>query len=168
VGTDIQDVKFPGNLDNPSISFQVQSITKPWPVEWKRSFDFVHQRLVLGACGSFPFGEAIRNLADLVKPGGWIQLIEPDQTCGITDGPAMRDFIRLVTFVFEDMGGHVRYAYDVKRWLQEAGMVDVEEFSIPLFLGASNSDKELARRTARSTADAMIPLLKYLESRHFP
>lgn len=80
----------------------------------------------------------------------------------------MRDFITLVTVVFEHMGGHVRYAYDVKQWLQQAGMVDVEERSIPLFLGASISDQDLARRTARSTADAMIPMLKYLESKHCP
>ncbi|KAI1422002.1 S-adenosyl-L-methionine-dependent methyltransferase [Xylaria sp. FL1777] len=168
MGTDIQDAKFPKDSSTSSISFHVQSITKAWPTEWKRSFDFVHQRLVLGACGSFPFDEAVDNLAELVKPGGWIQLIEPDQTCGITDGPAMRDFITLVTFVFEDMGGHVRYAYDVKRWLLEAGMVDVEERSIPLFLGASIPDKDLARRTARSTADAMLPLLKYLEMKNCP
>ncbi|KAI0401585.1 S-adenosyl-L-methionine-dependent methyltransferase [Xylaria palmicola] len=165
IGTDVTDVKFPKSADSASVSFHVQSITKPWPQEWKQSFDLVQQRLVLGACGSFPFAEAVKNLTELVKPGGWIQLIEPDQTCGVTDGPAMRDFITLVSWVFENMGGNVRYAYEVKGWLQEAGMVEVEERSIPLFLGASIPDPELAKRTARSTADAMIPLLKYLEAK---
>ncbi|KAI3326351.1 S-adenosyl-L-methionine-dependent methyltransferase [Xylariaceae sp. AK1471] len=168
MGTDITDAKFPKNEDSATVSFHVQSITKPWPQEWKRGFDLVQQRLVLGACGSFPFAESIKNLTELVKPDGWIQLIEPDQTCGVGDGPAMRDFITLVSWVFENMGGHVRYAYDIKGWLQEAGMVDIEERSIPLFLGAGIPDQELARRTARSTADAMIPLLKYLEVKGGP
>ncbi|KAK8119956.1 uncharacterized protein PG998_004582 [Apiospora kogelbergensis] len=121
VGTDVTAAKFPKHGAPQPISLQIQSITQPWPSEWKHSFDLVHQRLVLGACGSFPHATAVRNLAELVKPGGWIQLIEPDQTCGIQDGPAMRDFIKLVTWVFERMGGHARYAYDVKRWLLDAG-----------------------------------------------
>ncbi|KAF2972982.1 hypothetical protein GQX73_g505 [Xylaria multiplex] len=167
-GTDITDIKFPKSSHASSISFRIQSITSAWPGEWTKSFDLVHQRLVLGACGSFPFPEAVKNLAALVKPGGWIELIEPDQTCGIGDGQAMRDFITLVTCVFEHMGGNVRYAYNIKRWLQEAGMIDIEERSIPLFLGTSIPDQDLARRTARSTADAMLPLLKYLEMKGCP
>ncbi|KAI1823900.1 S-adenosyl-L-methionine-dependent methyltransferase [Xylaria intraflava] len=168
VGTDITDFKIRKNLDASSITFQIQSITSPWPQEWKRSFDLVHQRLVLGACGGFPFAEAIKNLSGLVKPGGWIQLVEPDQTCGISDGPAMRDFITLVTAVFEHMGGHVRYAYGIKTWLEEAGMVDIEERGIPLFLGAAIPDENLAKRTAWSTANAMLPLLKYFEMKGCP
>ncbi|RYP43673.1 hypothetical protein DL768_009791 [Monosporascus sp. mg162] len=163
VGTDVTNVRFPKGGVAPLISLQTQSITEPWPQEWKGNFDLVQQRLVLGACGSFPFAEATKNLAELVRPGGWIQMIEPDQICGIDDGPAMRDFITLVTWVFEDMGGNARYAYDMKRWVQEAGIVDVEERSVPLFLGAKNPDPDLAKRTARSSADAMVPLLKYLE-----
>ncbi|KAK8044779.1 hypothetical protein PG993_004803 [Apiospora rasikravindrae] len=164
VGTDVTAAKFPENGVQPPISLQIQSITQPWPPEWKHSFDLVHQRLVLGACGNFPYETAIRNLAKLVKPGGWIQLVEPDQTCGVQDGPAMRDFIALVTWVFERMGGHARYAYHVKQWLQDAGVVDVEERSIPNFLGALVPDADLARRTARWTADAMMPLLKYTQA----
>ncbi|KAH6657450.1 S-adenosyl-L-methionine-dependent methyltransferase [Truncatella angustata] len=163
VGTDVTNVKFPEDGTAGPITFQLQSITEPWPDEWHGSFDLVQQRLVLGACGKYPFATAIKSLADLVKPGGWVQLIEPDQTCGVEDGPAMRDFITLVTWVFEQMGGHTRYAYDVKHWLEDAGIVDVEERSVPLFLGAKILDEDLAKRTARSTADAMLPLLSFLE-----
>lgn len=161
------NAKFPKDSLPSSIYLQIQSITEPWPEEWKGTFDLVQQRLTLGACGTFPHGQAVKNLAELVKPGGWIQLIEPDQTCGVKDGPAMNDFITLVTWVFDMMGGGARYAYDIKQWLQEAGLVNVKELSIPLFLGASVSDKGLAERTARSTADAMLPLLKYLKGNVF-
>lgn len=163
IGTDISEAKFPKTKAPTPIHLEIQSITSPWPKEWHGTFDLVQQRLVLGACGSFPFGEAIKNLAGLLKPGGWIQLIEPDQTCGVADGPAMCQFIELVTWVIEAMGGHTRYASSIKQWLRDAGVVDVEERSIPLFLGALNPDRDLAERTARSTADAMIPLIRYAE-----
>ena len=144
------------------ICLEIRSITCPWPKELHGSFDPVQQRLVLGACGGFPFSEAIKNLAELVKPGGCIQLIEPDQTSGIPDGPVMGQFIELVTWVFEAVGGHTRYPYG-KKWLREAGVVDVEERSIPLFLGAQNKESNLVARNARSTADAMILLIRYVE-----
>ncbi|KAI0392799.1 S-adenosyl-L-methionine-dependent methyltransferase [Xylariaceae sp. FL0594] len=184
IGTDITDAKFPSSSQNtyttttttaadenngdtslPAITFQLQSISQPWPEDWNGTFDLVHQRLVLGGCGAaIPFGQAVRNLAALVRPGGWVQLVEPDQTCGVRDGPAMNNFLTLVTWVFEDMGGHARYAYGIAAWLREAGFEDVREESVPLFLGrAIRGDEELARRTARSTADAMVPLLKYVE-----
>ncbi|MCJ1380197.1 hypothetical protein MMC17_003300 [Xylographa soralifera] len=164
IGTDIKTANFPQGSEASNIIFKSQSIIQPWPVEWHNSFDLVHQRLVLGACGAFPHREAVTNLAGLLKPGGWIQMIEPDQVSGVNDGPAMHDFIELVSWVFVSMGGTVSYAAHIGEWLKDLGFTDVQERGIPLFLGAANPKKELIARTALSTAKAMEPLVAYAKS----
>ena len=161
IGTDITPAKFPPLPETSNITLTTQSITKPWPPSWQRTFDLVHQRLVLGACGPFPHLTAVQNLAALVKPGGWLQIIECDQVCGVADGPAMHDFIVLVSWVFVSMGGSVSYAAHVREWMEAAGLTEVQERGIPLFLGRANEDEELGRRTALSTARAMEPLVAY-------
>lgn len=55
---------------------QVQDINKPWPESWNNTFDFVHQTLVLFQAGAKQ-RDAINSLAKLVKPGGYIELMEP-------------------------------------------------------------------------------------------
>lgn len=165
IGTDVATARFSQASESSKITFTSQSIIKPWPSEWHNSFDLVHQRLVLGACGAFSHKEAIMNLAELVKPGGWIQMIEPDQVCGVNDGPAMHDFIVLVAWVFVSMGGTISYTAHIKEWLEDVGLTDVQERGIPLFLGAASPKRELAARTALSTAKAMEPLVLYAKSK---
>ncbi|MCJ1352281.1 MAG: hypothetical protein MMC33_002265 [Icmadophila ericetorum] len=166
VGTDISPAKFPQTPEPFKIGFTTQSIKEPWPSKWHNSFDLVHQRLVLGACGSFSHKQAVKNLIELVKPGGWIQMIECDQVCGINDGPAMHEFIDLVSWVFVSvMGGTISYAGHLKEWMEELGLTDVQDRGVPLLLGAANPKKELAARTALSTALAMEPLIAYANSK---
>lgn len=50
IGTDIDTSAWPKDPP-PHQTYQIQDITKPWPAEWKESFDFVHQRLALAAGG---------------------------------------------------------------------------------------------------------------------
>lgn len=45
------------------------------PAEWKSSFDLVHQRLAPAASGPIQ-NQIVGSLGGLVRPGGWIQLIE--------------------------------------------------------------------------------------------
>ncbi|KAI0666379.1 hypothetical protein C8Q78DRAFT_1108405 [Trametes maxima] len=58
-----------------NIEYQRVDITKPFPFE-KESFDVVHARLVLihvpGA------EDVLRRAIDLIKPGGWLLVDEPD------------------------------------------------------------------------------------------
>jgi hypothetical protein len=51
-------------------------MTEPWPVQWHGTFDLVHSRMALPRVGLYPLDDVVRNLVDLVKPGGWIQLVE--------------------------------------------------------------------------------------------
>ena len=94
VGTDIDSTNFP--RDPPaSQTYQVQDISKPWPAEWKESFDLVHQRLALMAIGA-PASQMVQHLAALVKPGGWIQLIEATNELPENTKPALQNFVHVL------------------------------------------------------------------------
>ncbi|KAK4071386.1 uncharacterized protein Triagg1_6047 [Trichoderma aggressivum f. europaeum] len=75
IGTDIAD--FPP-LDLPeNITLGKQDILKPWPEKWEAHFDFVHQRTGLAITGGMERAvETVRRYIDLLKPGGWIQLVD--------------------------------------------------------------------------------------------
>lgn len=77
IATDINPGFFPATPPS-GLTYQVQDITKPWPADFINSFDFIHSRLGLGGCGPFGPENAVKNMIELVKPGGWIQLDEMD------------------------------------------------------------------------------------------
>ncbi|MCJ1434632.1 hypothetical protein MMC27_004001 [Xylographa pallens] len=68
---------------------------------------------------------AVAHLTELVRPGGWIQLIEAENLIGEEDGPAMHDFLKLMKDVFTAMGAKVTMARHVRNWLE--GIVNVQE-----------------------------------------
>lgn len=138
IGTDITSIYFPSPLPEGIDLFE-QSIKKPWPESWNESFDFVHQRMALPAAGKTEVLDALRAFVGLVKPGGWIQLVEPDHS--VSRGPAMSDFFRLLNDIFTVMGTGPDYAKQLKKWMQaELGLVEVEEriFDIPVGHGSCN------------------------------
>jgi hypothetical protein len=149
VGTDITESYFPAPSTLPkNISLHVQSITKPWPVEWNSSFDLVHQRFALPAAGKDGIANAVKNLVGLVKPGGWIQLIDADHS--IYTGPAMRDMWLVMKEIFAQMNLPDDLAKNVKGWLIANELEDVQERILDVPLGAKNPDPELAVKSAQS------------------
>ncbi|KAL7913954.1 hypothetical protein GGI35DRAFT_475795 [Trichoderma velutinum] len=75
IGTDIAD--YPP-LDLPeNITLEKQDVLKPWPEKWEAHFDFVHQRTALAVTGGMKRAvETVRRYIELIKPGGWIQLVD--------------------------------------------------------------------------------------------
>ncbi|CAI6341166.1 unnamed protein product [Periconia digitata] len=128
-------------------------MTKPWPVEWKESFDFVHQRLALAAGG--PMQKDIVNiLGGLVKPGGWIQLIEASNEELPSHGPAFKNFVTIIKSIYTVFRGSLNLIEDIPAWLKEAGFVDVEYKDIDTKLGALNPNPQLAKQGVYSTTVA--------------
>lgn len=128
-------------------------MTKSWPESWNESFDFVHQRMALPAAGKAEVLGTLRAFVRLVKPGGWIQLVEPDHS--VSRGPAMSDFFRLLNDIFTFMGTGPNYAKQLKTWMQtDLGLVEVEEriFDIPIGHGSCND-------TISSKSSKMIDLV---------
>ncbi|KAH8704452.1 hypothetical protein GQ44DRAFT_732403 [Phaeosphaeriaceae sp. PMI808] len=149
IGTDINGEDFPTDPP-PNQTYQVQDINKSWPEDWRESFDFVHQRLTLAAGGSSQEG-ALRNLATLVKPGGWIQLIEPTNEAPEGSGPAFQNFVTAMQGVFSSMGSSTHVGNEVAGWLKAIGFEDVQDRLYHIKVGAANPNPKLAKQGVYST-----------------
>jgi len=164
VGTDIDPSNFPDNLPAGQM-YQVQDIHKPWPVEWKDSFDFVHQRL--GLAGAGPSAQQIvNNLAALVKPGGWIQLIEATNNLPEENGPAMHNFVTVMKSVFMTFGTSLKLGDELPDILKAAGLEDVQDRIVSTKLGATNPNAHLAKQGIYSTTVGANGLAKFGSSEY--
>lgn len=120
---------------------------KPYPSEWASTFDLIHQRSALPAVGKDRSPEAIAGLIGLLKPGGWLQLVEPDHK--IAEGPAARAFTQLLDEVFSANETHLDIAKHMETWLVEAGLQNVgaKIFDIPM--GKKNPKEEMQSKSQR-------------------
>ncbi|KAI1176318.1 O-methyltransferase-domain-containing protein [Nemania sp. FL0916] len=164
IGTDIADHLFPVST-KADITFYNQSITDPWPKEWRNSFDLVHQRLVLSACDPAAAKRAVSELFAMVKPGGWIQLLECDHSGGFTPEqaaiyPATKRFGDLVLKTMEASGKSGQYGKSLRSWLLEAGAVDVVETQMDCPVGARANTEDLKKHTKEN----MLSVVRNLKS----
>ncbi|KDN47174.1 S-adenosyl-L-methionine-dependent methyltransferase [Tilletiaria anomala UBC 951] len=63
--------------DAAKVEFQVGDVLKSLPYN-DGSFDFVQMRFFTGALKAHEWVPAVKEVYRVVKPGGWVQLIEPD------------------------------------------------------------------------------------------
>lgn len=140
---------FPATSPAP-ITLKIQSITQPWPTELRSSFDLVHQRFALPAAGHAHIRTALHALVGLVKPGGWIQLVEADH--GVFEGAAMRDLFVLVKALFGALGVPYAHACELRSWLNEEGLHSVREQMLDVRLGKKNAVPELGKKSVEAFA----------------
>ncbi|KAI1653950.1 S-adenosyl-L-methionine-dependent methyltransferase [Daldinia decipiens] len=160
VGTDINAAFFPE--DHPGVSLQVQSITQDWPREWASSFDYVHQRLTLVGAGQTPVKDCVAKLVNLIKAGGWIELIEADFTGESPNGPAMQKYETLLRTFFDITGVGSDFSKSLKGYLEDEGLQDVQEmvFSIPY--GNACHDATLAEKGSSHLLSALKGVWDFL------
>lgn len=158
IGTDIQD-RFP-DPQPKGITLQTQDINKPWPAEWKGTFDFVHQTLVLVMAGQKQ-REAIHALLDLVKPGGWVELIEPENSCADDDGPAQQQWVAMLKELFQMQGSDPKFALGIEEHVRAAGFVDVVSKSLPTSTGKKlPADAEMQELSVKANLVSAKGMLK--------
>lgn len=158
-GTDINPAEFPSEAPANTI-YQAQDITKPWPEDWKEKFDFVHQRVVLVGAGPHQKA-AVKSLGSLVKPGGWIQLIEATNNLPDGSGPEMHAFVKLMNGIFVSMGASLEMTQDLPRWLEQDGFVGIQTCMVDFKVGAQNPVADLARRGTFSMTTACKNLAQW-------
>jgi SAM-dependent methyltransferase len=165
VGTDIVPTYFPmAETLGQGIEFRVQSITAPWPDADKSSFDLVHQRMGLFAAGA-ELDTAVAGLIDLVKPGGWIQLVDADLTGpeAAPDSP-MAPSVRLIkTLLGKSLDGSDGYGAKLKDIFKQNGLIGVEEKIVDAQLGVLNPNPALAKKSTTSftlAAEGMVAAAK--------
>ncbi|KAF2446672.1 hypothetical protein P171DRAFT_484000 [Karstenula rhodostoma CBS 690.94] len=161
IGCDIASADLPS--EHPAnFQYQTQDINEPWPPDFASSFDFVHQRLVFG--GYPDTKNIVQNLSALVKPGGWIQLIEIEDKADPDDGPAVQNYIQLMRDTFGAIGARFGDINKAKGWLQEAGFVNLQEKLIEIKYGARNPEADLARKGVQMNKQVATPLSKFAKT----
>jgi hypothetical protein len=139
---------FPKNVPE-GLKLQVQDILNAWPSEWLNSFDYVHQRLGLAGIGKHPIPGVIARECELLKPGGWIELVELDiseqNAC-----PAVEKLYSVIRGMFEMMGCGWKFCSTLKAALEEAGLENVVDQLVEVQLGASARTPELGAKGIKS------------------
>ncbi|KAF2875936.1 hypothetical protein BDV95DRAFT_603328 [Massariosphaeria phaeospora] len=162
VGTDIEKSYFPAQPWGNNTQYQVQNVTKPWPKEWINGFDIVHQRLALSCPGDGVATKSlIANYAEMLKPGGWIQIVELADWTSENDGPAWRDMMICLSDMIRCIGSSLEHVHRVKGWFEELGLVDVEERVVVANYG-TREDKQLeavGKEAALLTARGILPVV---------
>lgn len=145
-------------MDSPlpsNLSFQQVDLTKPFALE-KESFDVVHARLVmmhvsppprsvkmhrsLILCAQLPNGEdVLRRAIDLVKPGGWLLVEDPDDDNMVDGGkplgPGMSAFVGAWLKIVRSRGAEPSLGRELERILQSSSAfseVNVMKVTIPI------------------------------------
>jgi len=165
VGTDIVQSYFPKDPP-PNFSFHIQSMNDPWPLDWKNSFDLVHSRFSLAGAGPRPIQEIVTAEVELVKPGGWIQIMELQLSDYSGCGPAMQKGYKLIGNVFDAIGVGHEFWKSLKQLLEDAGLEDIHHEVVTIQLGAGNNDPEMAKDGILSMSANVAALVQ--ATKHFP
>jgi hypothetical protein len=132
-----------------------QSIKDVWPAEYQSAFDLVHQRLVLACCDEDEATLAVQRLVQLAKPGAWIQLMECDHSGAFSAEvaaahPALVQFGQLVISHLAKKGQNAQQGLHLKRYLSNAGAVDVTEVIFDIPVGAAAADSSIGQVAANN------------------
>lgn len=161
VGTDVEPSLFPSSPP-PGVSFCRQSVREPFPTAWRGAFDLVHQRLVMAAASppDTTVASVAASLAGLVRPGGWLQLVELDNDCVPENGPALRRLLQYHQQNSAAGGLGPNLSVHLAGAMHEAGLQDVQTKVVDVNYGALNrGSQELRMKSVRSLLDVVGPVL---------
>jgi SAM-dependent methyltransferase len=97
------------------------------------SFDFVHMRLLFMAIPANRWPFAVRELARVTRPGGWIELVEGGLPKN--GGPALEALARWANEASRQRGIDLHLGTQVGRFLHEAWMIDIVNHDIKFPVG---------------------------------
>jgi len=129
IGTDLSPIQ-PGFVP-PNVQFYVDDFEQPWEFGESGKFDYIHWRSLCGSTGDWLklYTQAWENL----KEGAWLEVQEydawvySDEDEKMTKAPWTREWCEMMTDVTMRSQKPLNVARFAKRWMEEAGFVDVRE-----------------------------------------
>lgn len=117
-----------------------------WPQDWTATFDLVHQRFAL-LTAMDQQKACIAKLTSLVKPGGWLQLVELEDTRGDDpNGPYAMQWDNHLHDIAKMMGTTLNWP--LKDMLREAGLTKVGQAVSGQLHGAADPNPDLQVESA--------------------
>ena len=99
------------------------------------SFDFVHQRLLIGAIPAADWPRVVQELRRVTMPGGGIELVESSGTGISPAGPNTHEMTEGVIKIAARRGINTRITEMLDQLLQEAGLANVCKYEFPVPVG---------------------------------
>jgi len=128
-------------------------LSKGLPADWAQRFDLVHQRFMFPGFSSEIVKEFLARLMGCVKPGGWIQLVEPIANENVS-GPDPTAFI--VLHKLADLCMKCPNPKDViLSKLKDGGFVNVNMQALDIVVGKFQENRELSVRGQKAMRAAM-------------
>ena len=152
----------------PNVKLVPGDLTKDLPAEWNQKFDLVHQRFICPAFPGATVKEFIGKLMACVKPGGWIQLVEPAADENVA-GPDAAGFAVLHRLAAMFMGSP-NPKDSIVTALKEGGFINVGIESLDIVVGVYQTNKELdarGRKNMRAVIRNMIQMVEYVSQAEF-
>ncbi|KAI7970746.1 hypothetical protein EIK77_007926 [Talaromyces pinophilus] len=139
----------------------IHSYKDPWPTSWQNSFDLVHMRFcVAGLKDPEEARIAIDRLIGLVKPGGWIQLVDSTLSSGKilkNDKPSTILF-KSMAHMLESKGQDTSAGLRIKPLLENSGRLShIDSKEVVAKLGRGAETEELSK-------DGIYNLMKMIET----
>lgn len=97
-----------------------------------RTFDFVHQRLLVAGIPVARWPAEVRDLVRVTRPGGWIELVEAIPASG---GPAMNQLREWLVGVGLPRGVDIRTTHQIGQYLEAAGAREIAYRELNVQLG---------------------------------
>jgi hypothetical protein len=131
---------------DPRLDLRKHDVRTPIPDNWgwKGTFDLVHQRLLVWGIGKDEWGTVVSNLADLVKPGGTLQLVEAEWVLSSynDDMEQQKKLAQVQEWSCESSGMNVHIWKQFPEMLRSLGLEDVKVESFDLGYGATSKRVE--------------------------
>ncbi|OQV09648.1 Methyltransferase domain-containing protein [Cladophialophora immunda] len=129
----------------PNCSFEIDDAEAEWTWD-EGTFDYIHNRNFVCAIRDWP--KLIRQCYQFVKPGGWVEWHEKHPYLLSDDGSLPKDsaLFQWGAKFFEasiQFGTDARSPQHLKRLMEEAGFVDVQEHILKLPVGSWPKDQRL-------------------------
>jgi hypothetical protein len=161
-GADIGSSLFPAAS---TADLRAHDIRTPFPDswQWESKFDVIHQRLLIWGIKSAEWPTVIHNLSTIIRPGGYIQLVEaewidPDNPASPGTRPNLSKQAALQVWSTESFGMDINIAYKLEDLLKDAGFEDVTKVQFDHGYGALARDPEQRNVSAELWVDCFRPL----------
>ncbi|KAL9125539.1 MAG: hypothetical protein Q9217_005278 [Psora testacea] len=159
VAFDITSDFFPPPPFPPNIRYEIQNLTEPFPAQWKCAFDLVHQRFIISLFPDREFTTVLRSLIDCVKPGGWIQLVEPDFGTPVSEPADKTIAFQMIHRLTAQVMADNHRAAKLSNGLAENGMINVCVEKVDMIAGNAHPDSEIGARGKQNLSSILAAFM---------
>ncbi|KAJ3128010.1 hypothetical protein HK098_005346 [Nowakowskiella sp. JEL0407] len=156
-GLDMAQSLFEGVEVLPNMKFFTGNVLGKLPFP-DNTFDGVYQRLLIGGIPKDKWDQVIQELMHLLKPGGYLELCEPDLTYFRT-GPNYQKLMNGLNESLAQRGLDPLIARDLPKKMSEAGLKIISQHSCSFPVGWGGKHGDLHLINAHQGVTALKPFL---------